>query len=199
MIRFGSFRRFIELPNTFSTFDTAVSVPTTLTRSPTCRLKFGFATKSTPARLIRVMLIPYSLRNFKSPKRFPFSSGFVIRIRRLTNWLSIRIHCLRSMSMASPMKILIFSASCSVVITKILSFSCNTVLAEAMSICLSLSLQIREITKSVCSSKEEISATVLLKMAGFFTTSEIGIAPLACEVSACSSCSFSFWKEIRKM
>ena len=148
VIRFGSFKRFKELPNTFSTLATAASVPTTFTRSPTCKCKPGFATKSKPARLIRVMLIPYNLRNFKSPNFLPFSSGFVIKIRRVINWLSIRIHCLRSMSISSPTNVFTASASCSVVITKILSSSCKVVFAEAISICLLSLRQTRDTTKS---------------------------------------------------
>ena len=111
VIKFGSFKRFMELPNTFSTFETAVSVPTTFTRSPTCNVRPGVATKSTPARLIRVILMPYNLRSFNCPSFLPFNSGFVIKIRRLINWLSIRIHCLRSISISSPMNVFTDSAS----------------------------------------------------------------------------------------
>ena len=168
----------MRFPNTFSTLLMAAASPTTVNLSPNCSTSPGVANNCTPARYIRVILIPYNFRNFNCPRRLPFNSGFVIRIRRLINWLSIRIHCLRSISISSPIKVLIVSASVSVVITKTLSFSCNTVLAEAISICLLLSRQTREITKSRCSSRFDNSATVLLKIAGFFTINEIGLASL---------------------
>ena len=134
-MRLGSLSRFMELPSTFSTASMAAGVPTTLTRSPTCRLSRGVATRSIPARLIRVMLMPpHDWRRRSSPRRLPLISGLVTRMRRLSSSLSRRSHssCLRGAS--SPTKVRTVGASCSVVMTRTRSSSWRTVWPETISV-----------------------------------------------------------------
>ena len=134
-MRLGSLRRFMELPRTFSTASMAEGVPTTLTRSPTCRLRRGVATRSMPARLMRVMLMPpQDWRRRSSPRRLPLTSGLVTRMRRLRSSLSRRSHssCFRGAS--SPTKVRTVGASCSVVMTRTRSPSCRVVRPETISV-----------------------------------------------------------------
>ena len=117
-IRFGWFRRFIELPNTFSAWLTANSLPTIVTRSPICNCNWGLATRSTPERLTRVTLAPKLLRIFNCANVLPFSSGLVIRIRRE---ISSLFSCSHSTSIGLPKNAVIASISIGVAITNISS------------------------------------------------------------------------------
>jgi len=107
---FGWSRRFRELPSTLATRSTASCWPTTITRSPTCRVRCGSANRSIPERLTRVTLTPNMPRKCISPNFFPLISDLVIKIRRDT----IGISCFSQSTCTSfPMKAVIASASSS--------------------------------------------------------------------------------------
>ena len=165
--KLGSRKRRKELPNTFATFVTAASGPTTVKRSPICNCKFGLATKSTPARFTRVTLTPKQFRNRISPNIFPFTSPFVIAIRRDTSCLS---NCSQATLTRSPRKAAIASMSCKAATTSNLSPSRRQVSEEPISI-RSSSWQTRENT-NFRFIKRVISIKSLPNKAGFVTRTE---------------------------
>ena len=111
----GSRRRLISSPNIFPTLFTELASPTMVSLSPICKCKSGDASKSMPARVTRVMLIPYKLRSRKDPNLTPLIRLRVTMMRLEINWLSIAFQSMsalfQSMFSCSPNSNLMFSTS----------------------------------------------------------------------------------------
>ena len=78
--RFGASSFFAELPNALAILSTASASPTTVRRSPICRMRSGVASSSIPARRIRVMVILNASRTFRSLIFLPLIFGLVTTI-----------------------------------------------------------------------------------------------------------------------
>ena len=177
-IRLGWFSLFMEFPKTFSAWVTASSLPTIVTRSPICNCKCGEATKSTPERLIRVMLAPKLFRILSCESIFPFNSGFVIKMRREISFL---FNCSHSISTCLPKNTVIASMSIGFEITRILSSICNIVseFTSSTSCCPSW-WRMREMTK-LRFTKGRISLMVFPCIASFFISNVTGRTVSSCK------------------
>ena len=108
VIIFGSLRRFIEFPSLSARRFISSSFPTTVRRSPICKVRFGLASRSTPARLTRVAFNRYPIGSRRDPIVLPLNSDFVTRMRRDTTgaWMA-------SQSISTVLPIKAFNASSS--------------------------------------------------------------------------------------
>ena len=114
----GSFNLFSVLPSSFSTLLMFSSSPTTITRSPTCKVRLVAPSRSIPERFTRVILTPKSVRRRSDPSVFPLILLWVITIRRETRCFS---ESFQSSSAGSPIKAVIVSASANADITRSIS------------------------------------------------------------------------------
>ena len=147
------------------------SSPTIVTRSPICNVSDGVATRSTPARLTRVMLMPNELRNSSSPNFLPLSSGFVIRIRREMSFDVFESHWA---STVLPMKAITLDASLTVVTTRSSSFRCKIV--DALTISCSIPTWCTREMTMLRPSSSASSLMVFPSNASFLTCNESEIA-----------------------
>ncbi|OPZ97344.1 MAG: hypothetical protein BWY72_01256 [Bacteroidetes bacterium ADurb.Bin416] len=121
----------------------AASGPTTMTRSPICKVSDGVAKKSTPALLIRVMLMPYVLRSCNEPSVLPLTASLVTRIRLETR-LDSSLY--QSIWTSFPRKARTLVRLVVSVATKTKSFSSRMV-SELVSVMTPSCFLMREITK----------------------------------------------------
>ena len=109
MVAIGGSLSFLSvLPSRRSTRHISVSSPTTITRSPTCRARFGVAIRSIPERLTRVTLTLYIECRRSFANVFPLILSCVTMIRRETSTDS---DSCQSISVFRPIKDIIASSS----------------------------------------------------------------------------------------
>ena len=85
----GLSRVLIESPMNFFALAISCASPTTVRRSPSCRCSSGEARISIPARSMRVMLMPYSLRRRRAPSLMPLILPLVMIRRLVMSWASM--------------------------------------------------------------------------------------------------------------
>ena len=147
-VRFGVRSCFASLPRILAAFSIDRASPTIVRRSPSCRRNDRDGSRSMPARLTLVMLMPNELRSLRSPSFVPFISGLLTRTFCETSWLSMAFQsmsCLfQSTFSCGPNRRVSFSISLLPEITSICSFS--SMMVSPVGIITLPSFHIREIT-----------------------------------------------------